>query len=86
MIRALKVDQTRYQKEIDDTIDEYIAGASIPPRPRGFNWYLRLPSGKSLEDLDHQLNEGIRLGASIAPTPIEVLRVFQETTKRFYAH
>ncbi|GGJ36404.1 DUF5956 family protein [Paenarthrobacter histidinolovorans] len=35
---------------IDDDIDAYLADAGIPPRPRGFNWFIRRPSGIDLDD------------------------------------
>lgn len=31
-------------ESIDDDIDSYLAEAGLPPRPRGFDWYLH-PSG-----------------------------------------
>jgi hypothetical protein len=30
---------------IDDDIDNYLAEADLPARPRGFDWYIRPPSG-----------------------------------------
>lgn len=30
-------------ESIDDDIDSYLAEAGLPPRPRGFDWYLRPP-------------------------------------------
>lgn len=35
---------------IDDDIDAYLIEADIPPRPRGFDWYLRRPSNDNLND------------------------------------
>jgi hypothetical protein len=31
-------------ESIDDDIDSYLAEAGLPPRPRGFDWYLRPPA------------------------------------------
>ena len=84
VVRVPKRELTRYQAEIDDAIDEYIDGAAIPPRPRGFDWFLRLPQGMSLEDIDIALNRGVQLGASVAPTPGEVLTVFQDEARQLY--
>lgn len=84
VVRVPKPQQARYQAEIDDTIDEYIRGAGIEPRPRGFDWFLKLPQGRSLEDVDIALNRGVRFGASQAPTPDEVLAVFQKEAQRLY--
>ncbi|WP_442859043.1 DUF5956 family protein [Arthrobacter sp. CAN_A212] len=33
------------QEVVDRTIDEYLGAAGIPPRPRGYAWFLRLPQG-----------------------------------------
>ncbi|BCW11500.1 hypothetical protein NtRootA4_25640 [Arthrobacter sp. NtRootA4] len=84
VVRIPKAQQARYQVEIDDTIDEYIREAAIPPRPRGFDWFLQLPQGMLLEEVDALLNEGVRLGASKAPTSGEVLAVFQHETQQLY--
>jgi hypothetical protein len=35
---------------IDDDIDVYLAEADIPPRPRGFDWYIRCPLNYDLDD------------------------------------
>lgn len=35
---------------VDDDIDIYLAEADIPPRPRGFDWYIRRPSRHNLDD------------------------------------
>jgi hypothetical protein len=35
---------------IDDDIDVYLAEADIPPRPRGFDWYIRRPFNYDLDD------------------------------------
>ena len=31
-------------QSIDDDIDTYLAAAELPPRPRGYNWFIRRPS------------------------------------------
>jgi hypothetical protein len=33
------------QRSIDDDIDEYLAAAGLPPRPRGFRWFIEVPPG-----------------------------------------
>lgn len=30
---------------IEDAIDAYLKDAGLPPRPRGYRWFLRLPDG-----------------------------------------
>ena len=35
---------------IDDDIDVYLAAAEIPPRPRGYDWYIRRPIHYDLDD------------------------------------
>lgn len=31
------------QDALDHDVDAYLADASVPPRPRGYRWFLRLP-------------------------------------------
>lgn len=31
-------------KSIDDDIDSYLADAGLPPRPRGYDWFIRRPT------------------------------------------
>jgi len=31
------------QRSIDDDIDEYLVAAGLPPRPRGFRWFIEVP-------------------------------------------
>ncbi|WP_415855213.1 DUF5956 family protein [Sinomonas sp. G460-2] len=35
----------RDRATIEDSIDEYLADAGIPPRPQGYRWFLRVPAG-----------------------------------------
>jgi hypothetical protein len=37
-------------EEIENDIDEYLADSGLPSRPRGYRWFLRLPSGVNDED------------------------------------
>jgi hypothetical protein len=36
---------------IDEAANSYLADAGVPPRPRGFRWYLRLSEGVTEEDV-----------------------------------
>ena len=45
------------QEIIDDFLDDYLVAAGFEPRPRGFDWYLRLPKGiMSFDELNVLLN------------------------------
>jgi hypothetical protein len=35
---------------IDDDIDVYLAEAGIPPRPLGFDWFIRRPPNYDMDD------------------------------------
>lgn len=85
VVRVPKTEAAKYQDDIDDSIDEYLADAPLPPRPRGFDWYLKLPEGLSLRDINSALNEAARDRASLAPRPDELLRLFHEVVGRMYA-
>lgn len=45
------------QSEVDDDLDEILAHVGLPPRPRGYDWYLRI----DLEQRDriHQIGEQV---------------------------
>jgi hypothetical protein len=38
------------QQSIDDDIDEYLSAAGLPPRVRGFRWFIEVPPGVPNED------------------------------------
>lgn len=43
---------------VEDDIDSYLADAGLPPRPRGFRWFLRLPASVEGEkEFWRRLNE-----------------------------
>lgn len=56
---------------IDDDIDVYLAEAGIPPRPRGFDWFIRRPSNY---DLDDETFWGVVWAATIERLPDDGLR------------
>ncbi|MBT2535634.1 DUF5956 family protein [Arthrobacter sp. ISL-69] len=35
-------------ESIDDDIDSYLAAAELPPRPRGYDWFIRRPPNTDL--------------------------------------
>ena len=37
---------------IDDDIDTYLADAALPPRPRGYDWFIRRPTSASVGEDD----------------------------------
>lgn len=50
----------RDQEIIDDFLDELIVAAGFDPRPRGYDWYLRLPKGlTSVDQLSAHLNAAL---------------------------
>ncbi|MET3922732.1 DUF5956 family protein [Arthrobacter sp. UYEF20] len=45
-------------RAIEDDIDSYLTDSGLPPRPRGYRWFLRLPGGvRDQEDFWGQLGE-----------------------------
>jgi Family of unknown function (DUF5956) len=83
--RVPKAEAGNDQDIIDDSIDEYLADVPLPPRPRGFDWYLKLPGTLSLSDVNSMLNVAVRDHASIAPRPDELLQLFHEVVGRLYS-
>jgi hypothetical protein len=39
------------QDIIEETVNEYLAEAGVPARPRGFSWHLRVPAGRQVAEL-----------------------------------
>lgn len=61
-------------QEADDDIDSYLSEAGIPPRPRGFIWYIRLPSSVNNErEFWAALNQAIADRAPEARRPSQFL-------------
>lgn len=65
------------QREIDDAIDDYLASAGVPPRPRGFTWTLT-PTPGTGEPLTlrwlHDATQDALTAAGSSSEPPEVLR------------
>ncbi|GAA3284794.1 DUF5956 family protein [Paenarthrobacter aurescens] len=59
------------QASVDDDIDIYLAEAGIPPRPRGFDWFIRRPPN---DDLDDETFWGLVWTATTARLPGDGLR------------
>jgi hypothetical protein len=73
------------QEIIDDTIDAYLAAADIPPRPRGYDWYLRPPPGvPTLRDLHTKLNEYIGRRNPQASLPQELRELIRASLRELY--
>jgi hypothetical protein len=51
-------------RTLDDDTDRVLAGAGIPPRPRGYDWHLRPPAGVSNQD---NLAEAVAVYDSSSP-------------------
>lgn len=73
------------QEIIDDTIDAYLAAADIPPRPRGYDWFLRPPPGvPTLRDLHTNLNEHIGRRNPQASLPHELRELIRASLLELY--
>lgn len=44
---------------LDDDVDDFLAEAGIPLRPRGYRWYLLAPSALRGRDTSNYVNEWI---------------------------
>lgn len=56
---------------IDDDIDSYLDEAGIPPRPRGFDWFIRRPTN---DDTDDETFWGAVWAATTERLPVDGLR------------
>ncbi len=70
------------QREVDDDIDEYLHFAGIPPRPRGFRWFVEIPEGLTPDDLWGTINREV---SDSAIHPAEILADVRTTLSRLYS-
>lgn len=82
---AKKVSFTDEDQEIiDDFLDEYLVAAGFEPRPRGYDWYLRLPKGiTSCDELSVLLNAALA-GENAGGHPAQVRPVFERVLANLY--
>jgi Family of unknown function (DUF5956) len=74
------------QGVIDGFIDEHLAAADVPPRPRGYEWFLRPPPRpSSLQSLHEDLNEFIRQHSPQASHPQELCALVKAFLHRLYS-
>lgn len=74
------------QEIVDGLIDEHLAAADLPPRPRGYEWFLRPPPGpSSLQALQEELNEFIRKHSPRASHPLELRDLVKAFLHRLYS-
>ncbi|MFI6099565.1 DUF5956 family protein [Lentzea sp. NPDC051213] len=63
------------QDIIDTFVNSYLVDAGVPPRPRGFAWYLDLPPGVSPSDVWAAVDPG---GAHGSPVDLHRVREAME--------
>lgn len=74
------------QEVVDSTIDEYLGAAGIPPRPRGYAWFLRLPQGISSQRAFYQdLNAFITNSDPTASLPNDLSVLVSSFLQRSYS-
>lgn len=72
------------QEIIDDFLDEYLVAAGLEPRPRGYDWYLRLPNGiTSFDEISVLLNAALA-EEDAGGHPAQVRPVFERVIAKFY--
>jgi hypothetical protein len=72
------------QEIIDDFLDEYLVAAGFGPRPRGYDWYLRLPKGiTSFDELSALLNAALAAEGA-GGHPAQVRPVFERVIAKLY--
>lgn len=72
------------QEILDDLVDEFLLAAGFDRRPRGYDWYLRLPSGFHTDEELYQ-----RLNATLAEEgtgghPAQIRLVFERVLSDLY--
>lgn len=72
------------QDIIEDDVDSFLTEAGIPPRPRGYAWFLAPPSGSALSSLWHLIAENERAIPSRAPRADETATAIESAVHRLY--
>ena len=70
---------------IDDFLDEYLVAAGFEPRPRGYDWYLRLPNGITSFELSLVLNAALA-EENAGGHPAQVRPVFDRVLANLYTY
>jgi hypothetical protein len=74
------------RKTVDDSVDEYLGAAGIPPRPRGYRWFIRVPSAYPsaqafLEDVYRAIHSAESPGQA---HPAKLRPIIRTVVQRFY--
>ncbi|GAA1495829.1 DUF5956 family protein [Paeniglutamicibacter kerguelensis] len=72
--------------DVDESVNGYLADAGIPPRPSGFDWYLRVPEGWPGESaVPDALSSRILQRQRASETrPDQVLEIMESIVGGFY--
>jgi hypothetical protein len=71
---------------VDDAIDEYLRDADLPPRPRGYSWYIRVPDGHGSPDsFLADVDAAVLRAAEGAVHPRQLRPIFEAVLRDFYA-
>jgi hypothetical protein len=73
------------QDIIEEAANDYLAEAGIPPRPRGFTWFLEVPPGRSLADLWSLISERERQLPTRSPRADETATAMGAAVARFFS-
>lgn len=72
------------QEIIDDFLDEYLVAAGFEPRPRGYDWFLRLPNGITSFDELNVLFHAALAGENAGGHPAQLRPVFEQVIANLY--
>ncbi len=72
------------QDIIEEAANSYLAEAEIPPRPRGFTWFLEVPEHRPLTALWQDISQRERRLATRAPGADEIAAAIAPAVTRFY--
>lgn len=73
------------QDLIEEDVNAFLTEAGIPPRPRGFTWFLDVPPDRSLTDLWRLVGERERQLPTKAPRPDETATAVRAAVAHFFS-
>jgi hypothetical protein len=74
------------QEGVDDDIDAYLREAGLPPRPRGYRWFIRVPGGHAPPDsFLTEVDAAVLQAAGDTVHPRQLRPIFEAVIRDFYA-
>ncbi|MCP2323570.1 hypothetical protein HDA40_002077 [Hamadaea flava] len=72
------------QDALDEDVDSYLHDAVAPPRPRGYRWFLRLPSDLDDDAFWARINSALNQAVPAPTHPMRIAKVVRHVLDAIY--